>query len=174
MSIDATTALAGLLRDPDLRRRFCANRQATLRSMGVREDLHSSFEFLDAQALEQQAKTLVAKRFRAVEQLLPRTMRALGADALPEFERFAREFWPEGHLRHVVDAASFFRHLRGRRATGVYCAEAHLVSFVADGRRVALRWAPRTYVGGRPRNTVQLLYRRSGRVRQVFLYLGLR
>jgi hypothetical protein len=125
----------------------------------------------DADGLNQQAASLLNKRFHALARLIPRTMLLLGPRAWEEFVPFAAGYWPTGHLRHAADAAAFGMHLRRTARLGVCHAEIHVARFVARRRRLALCWAPGTPLGGRPRRSVQIIYRRRGRIRQLFFYL---
>lgn len=165
MPADLTTVLGRLLADGALRSEFRRDPAATARSLDV--DLSG----IDPEELERQAATLVDKRFREAARLLPRTIVMLGGDAERVFAAHAGLFWPQGHRRHADDAAAFGRFLRDRELP---CCRSELnrLAFGMGRGRLAFRFVPDAWVGGRARRALQVLYRRRGAVRSLAIYLG--
>lgn len=172
MAIELTTALGRLLRDAALRQLFRQDPTGTARVFGVREDLLSALTSLDPDELDLQADTLLRKRLHEVQRLLPNTFARLGAAAHELFLRYAGNHWPEGHLRHVEDAAAFEQYLLQYGRDYVCLSELNRVAFLASRRRIAVHWAPDVWLSGRRRHAIQILYRLRGCPRQLVLYLG--
>lgn len=108
---DVVSALAHLLSDQVLRERFIAEPRHVAMKLGLQgRDLEVVCK-LDALDLERQATTLLKKRWHEVSKLIPRTIAGL-EDGYSVFKYYAREHWPEGHRKHVEDAAGFLRFLR--------------------------------------------------------------
>ena len=165
MPADLTTVLGRLLSDPALRAEFRRDPEATARL------LDADLSGLDPAELEHQAETLVVKRFSEVSKILPCTIALLGGDAERVFRAHAALFWPEGHRRHAEDAAAFGRFLEERELP-FRRSELNRLRFAIGRGRVAFRFVPDAWVGGRARRALQVLYRRRGAVRSVAIYLG--
>ena len=112
--MDVTEPLTKLLTQPLLRAEFRADPRATACRL-VREDtLRATLVGLCPDQLDVQARLLIAKRWREVVALAPRSCE--GRFSL--FQTYAGTFWPTGHQRHHIDALGF------------------LASVAADGQRV--------------------------------------
>lgn len=66
---------------------------------------------LNHEDLAQQADGLISKRFYEVRQFIPMTLKALPMRGRKLFFKFADDYWPEGHQRHLLDALGFARFL---------------------------------------------------------------
>ena len=77
---------------------------------------------IDAGSLEHQADTLIQKRWHEVTKLLPNTIEKID-DVWTIFRYFATRSWPEGHLRHFVDAHNFVSFLEENQIVKVDAAE---------------------------------------------------
>ncbi len=170
--IDWVTFQARLLSDRQLRASFRRDPGATARSSGLRDTDLAIANEIDADDLEAQAETLITKRMRAVEQLLPFTWDRVGDDAAEHFRDYAQTSWPAGHRHHLLDAAGFCEHLRRHRIPSVCRAEANLARFAGGTARLRLHLVGNLCIDGRRRPGLQVLYRRSGRVRQFVTYLA--
>lgn len=171
MEIDFQRALALLLRDAGMRCRLRDDPGAIIAQMKLDEADAAALNAISAAALDQQAHTLVRKRFSEVAAFLPRTLATLN-NAFEQFEEFAAGFWPEGHRRHFEDALAFARWLT-RRSPGYVCSsERNRLEFIASGRRLGLR-ARKLMLGRRSRQAIQLFIRWNRRPREWTFYLGL-
>lgn len=168
MPSDAVTVLGRLLANPVLRRML---RSDPVLAAGALDADPALLEGLDPDALEEQARGLVEKRFHEVGKLLPRTVHGLGPAAAALFERHAASYWPEGHRRHALDALAFARFLESR-SEPVCRAELNRLRFGMTRLPFAFRWAPDVCVDGASRRALQILYRRRGAVRSLALYVG--
>jgi hypothetical protein len=169
MTTDLTTVLGRLLSDPALRATLRRDPEAAARALDADP---ATLAAVDSDGLEQQAETLLEKRFHEVGKLLPRTVAALGPDAERRFREHAAGFWPEGHRRHAEDASAFGRWLQGRRLPHSR-SELNRHRFALGARRFSLGFVNDAWVGGRSRRALQILYRRRGVVRSLALYLGI-
>ena len=122
--------------------------------------------------LESQAETLLDKRFREVKLLIPVTIMKLGPLARSHFIEYAQTFWPKGHLRHVLDAASFGQYLIENNPKCVCRSEINRMAFVANRRRFSCHLVRDAKVNGRYRSALQLCFRVRDMPRQLLLYLS--
>jgi hypothetical protein len=168
MPADLTTALGALLADSALRDRLRRDPEGVARALqvGVAE-----LQTLDPEDLERQAEGLIAKRFYEVRKRLPRTLNVLNPGSPDLFKQYAQGPWPEGHHRHVRDAANFAAFLDAR-GLPVSRSEWNRVKFHLGSRRAAIHYVPDVEVGGRRRRALQLLFRFRGSVRSCAFYLG--
>lgn len=159
--------LSRLLTDDGLRKRFCEDRERVVAELADDPATATFLSAIDGGQLDAQAETLLGKRQHEVAELLPQTWRHLGSDARELFRDYAANSpWPEGHLRHLVDACDFVSWLRqsGRAAVD---SEFNRISFAATGGRFAVRIIRET---SQLLPGVQFLARnRSGHVRQFIL-----
>jgi hypothetical protein len=169
MSADLTIALGKLLSDAALRERLRRDPEAasTLLDINV-----ATLRELDLEGLEAQAQGLIDKRFHEVAKRLPRTLAGLGARTAGTFREYATGVWPEGHDRHLQDAAAFGDFLK-RRGLPVCRSELNRVRFTCGRMPISIRLAPDVWVAGRSRWAVQVLIRRAAGVRSLAFYLGL-
>jgi hypothetical protein len=168
MPADLTTVLGRLLADPALRAQLRRDPDAVARALDADA---GALRDLELAALEQQAETLIDKRFHEVAKLLPLTMARLGGEARAAFEEHAARHWPEGHRRHADDAAAFGRFL-GERKLPSSASELNRLCFAMGTGRLSLRFVADAWVGGRARRALQVLYRRRGSVRSLVFYVG--
>ncbi|HLY11459.1 MAG TPA: hypothetical protein VKW04_19300 [Planctomycetota bacterium] len=166
MPADLTTALGALLSDRTLRETLRRDPREVARRLQIPEaDLHA----LDSEALEIQAESLIDKRRHEVSKQLPRTMALLGDLAPGLFREHAGIFWPEGHRRHVLDAARFGAFLM-ERGSPLCRSEWNRARFVAGSSPLGVRYAPDVWIGGRSRRAVEVFLRHRGTVRSRALY----
>jgi len=170
---DFTHALARLLSDAALRRRFQSDRSAVASELTADNQHVDALCAINLHQLEQQALALLRKRQSHVAQIIPRTWRHLGLGAEGRFREFAVQSpWPGGHKRHFEDAAAFCRFLKVQMPDRAVAAEHNWAAFVAGNRRLVVRFDIRLPVGNRTRPGVQILFRNSrGVPRQLAVYL---
>jgi hypothetical protein len=168
MSGDLTIALGKLLSDAALRETLRRDPEAasTLLDIDV-----ATLRGLDPDGLEQQAQGLIDKRFHEVAKRIPRTVAGLGARSAGTFRDYAAGAWPEGHDRHLKDAAAFGTFLE-RRGLPVCRSEMNRVRFASGRMPISIRVAPDVWAAGRSRRAVQILIRRAEGVRSLALYFG--
>ncbi len=168
MPSDLTTALGALLADSALRERLRRDPEGMARSLevGVGE-----LRALDPEDLERQAEGLIAKRLLEVGKRLPRTLNLLNRRGPDLFKQYAQGSWPEGHLRHVRDAAEFAAFLEAR-GLPVCRSERNRVKFHLGARRLAMHWIPDAVFAGKRRRALQILLRFRGTVHSCAVYMG--
>jgi hypothetical protein len=174
MSISATEALGRLLSSAALRERLRQDPQETMDKLSVRRDQRHIISTLDMEELGRQAESLLDKRFSEVERLIPVTITKLGSVARCYFGEYAQTFWPQGHLRHVLDAASFAQSLLKNNPDCVCRSEINRLVFVANRRRFSCHLVRDANLNGRYQSALQFLYRVHGVPRQLLLYLSWR
>jgi hypothetical protein len=112
--IELTSALARLLSDRDVRRRFRADPRHVAYDLSLSPHDAAILSAIDPVALETQAQALLDKRRGEVSRIIPRTWALLSAGHTQIFEEYAVRSWPAGHRRHLLDALGFVRFLIGR------------------------------------------------------------
>ena len=174
-STDLTTALARLLTDATLRDTYRQDRRLAAQRLSVGRGDIDAFCSLDPTGLDNQAKTLLKKRFHEASRILPETCSRLGQDARTWFWKYAQTHWPEGHRRHLEDAVCFCDFLIDTDNRNVCQSELNRLRFALEGRRLAVHLVRDLLViGGRRRRAIQILYRsRDGTPRQFAFYLKL-
>jgi hypothetical protein len=138
---DFITALGRLLNDGALRDAFAADSVVVMRQLELRESDRAEFLRLAPGDLEFQARVLLRKRFDLVRRALPRTCGIVGADAWPEFFKFARCRPTGGGQGSATDALAFCDHLRDTRGLRVCAQERARVRFAGGRRRIAIHLA---------------------------------
>jgi len=165
-TIDFTTALARLLRDPAQREAFARDTAGVTQQLHVRADDRAAFERLVPEELEAQAMVLLRKRFREVEVRLPSTCAAHGPGCWRLFLAHARRGWPASAS---ADALSFCEWLR-ERGERVSVREYNRQRFVARSGRLAIHLVDGPSAGSLPMG--QLLIRRGRRISELSLRFG--
>lgn len=99
-------------------------------------------------------------------------MSLLGAWAPGLFRDYADRSWPEGHRRHVRDAADFGGFLATRQRP-LCRSEWNRARFSAGTSALWVGYARDVWIGGRARGALELFLRWRGSVRSVAIYLGL-
>jgi len=169
MSADLTIALGRLLSDAALRETLRRDPEAASALLGINAE---TLRELDPDGLEQQARGLIDKRFHEVAKRLPRTFAGLDVRSPGVFREYASGVWPEGHDRHLQDAAAFGAFLE-RRGLPVCRSELNRVRFACGRMPISIRLAPDVWAAGRSRWAVQVLIRRAAGVRSLALYFGI-
>lgn len=127
--------LARLYTDAGLRRRFFADPLKTGEEFGLGRDDAQQLARLSARQVNFFADSLHAKRLQEVRDLLPLTVRALGARAASLFGDYAETNLPRGISKHREDAAAFADYLAEGGALGGADSE-----WVADLARYEKTW----------------------------------
>ena len=127
---------------------------------------------LDVEALEMQAQGLVEKRWHEVRKLLPQTAANLGSEGPAMFATYAEGHWPEGHRRHLLDAAAFGRHLGSTHSALLVESEVERIGFMAGGARCGLRFHLRLTNGNSFGPGLQILWR-NPEIREFVWFLAL-
>lgn len=172
-SVDFVTALARLLRSGQLRDAFAADPQAVMGEMRVRAGDRAAVLQLIPADLEFQAVILLRKRYAWVCRSLPRTCGALGERAWPEFQTYARSYWPFGTKATARDVVGFCDHLQ-RTGRGTVCPlEGQRARFVSETRRFAIRYVHASRNAGHRRRALQVFFRhRPGSWHEWLIYVG--
>jgi hypothetical protein len=133
--IESQRLLARLYTDPGLLSEFLTGRERFVASYGGTNACFLAG--IDTAALEYFAGSLVQKRRREVEKLLPWTSYALGEKFESEFRRYAAACLPGGIKKHAADAMAFCRFLR-KSPIDVAAKEAAKMEFMALALRFRL------------------------------------
>ena len=120
---DLISAIGRLLSNPVLRANFSKSPREIARGMGLSGNETELLVQIDVASLDRQAETLMQKRWHEVTKLLPNTIAQIGDEAETLFRYFARHSWPEGHLRHYVDAHNFVSFLEENQVVEVDATE---------------------------------------------------
>lgn len=174
--------IAHLYCDAGFRAAFFAAPLDHASETGLSNDLIQQIATAIPDEIEYFAKTLVWKRQRAVEKMLPMTRAALGADFAREFENFATRFQPESLKKHLEDALAFAAAIENSsadaeiRATARY--ERTRLRFFSEQRRFSIcrvtegvrgRVAGIAEPTGRGRSRIAVWIRTGRRVRHFFV-----
>jgi glucan biosynthesis protein len=114
-SVDLTTAIGRLLSDAGLRTVFRGSPNVAAEMINLDTKDVAMFIQLDISQIEDQAATLLNKRWNEVRSLIPKTVQDLGEEAHDLFMFYANQNWPEGHRRHPLDAFQFLQFLIGNK-----------------------------------------------------------
>ena len=149
--------LAELFVDPALRKSFLGEPQVT----GKRFDLDDAEieEFLEVvqTELDYYADSLVWKRFREIEKLLPRLRGVLGRDFRSCFFEYAPSFNPDGVRKHYADGLEFCRWIEASTDPILSTAKASAeferkrLQFVSGERSIAFCRLPGSTAGNERR-----------------------
>jgi hypothetical protein len=169
--IDLTTALGRLLCHRSLRRDFARSPIEAAHQIGICESDLEAFLNLNCESIESQAQTLIQKRLFEVSRLLPATFTLGGTQSIIDFEDYAEAHWPEGHRRHLNDAAEFCKYLdlNGRPL----CRSEHnRVRFAAREKNFGIHLV-RAAIGSKRRCAVQILIRlKNTHLREFALHMA--
>ncbi len=113
--LDTQNFLARIYTDAQLRREFFSSPEKIGRENHLTEkEIREFVEILPVE-LNFFAESLLWKRLREVEKLLPVTRKLLAADFENEFREFASRFTPVSIKKHLEDAVEFCRFLQSKR-----------------------------------------------------------
>lgn len=169
MPIDFTTALGRLLSDGRLRALYLRDRAAAVRTLDLQTEDIPAFRALDAEALEAQACSLLDKRFHELGKFLPLTLARLKNEARKVFYKYANEYWPSGHRRHLDEAIVFGEFLQKQRPQYLDQAEFNRLCFCRTGRQRVIHVIRPGFLPA-----IQVLYRdRRNSPREILFVFGL-
>jgi hypothetical protein len=170
--IDLTTALGRLLCSRSLRREFARSPIEAAHKIGICETDHEAFLNLNSESIESQAQRLIQKRLFEVSRLLPATFRLGGTQSIIDFEDYAEAHWPQGHRRHLNDAAEFCRYLESN-CRPLCRSEHNRVRFAAQKNNFRIHLVRRAALGSKQRCAVQILLRlRNSHLREFALHMA--
>ncbi|MCB1221892.1 MAG: hypothetical protein H7A35_11225 [Planctomycetales bacterium] len=106
--------LARLLSDGGRLGSFISDRAGWLDDNAADPAARSALLAIPAEDLLAQRGTLVAKRWRAVLELLPESSFGNPGFCRAIFEDYADRYWPEGHMRHERDALAFLQFCQSK------------------------------------------------------------
>ena len=125
MGLAETQALlARLYTDAPLRARFLADPAAVGASCGVTAREAADLAVCAGPQIERFARSLIHKRRREVEKLLPGSLRALGPGRFSAlFDRHAAAYVPSGVARHRSEALAFAASIRPGDPEGAFARD---------------------------------------------------
>lgn len=103
--------LARLYTDPDLRRSFFEDPAGVAREAGLDETEAATLAAISSNELDGFAHSLLWKRLREAEKLLPHLVPAMGEEFRTVFFDFASTYNPLGTKKHLDDAIEFCRSI---------------------------------------------------------------
>lgn len=163
-------ALALLLSDAGMRRRFSENADIVINELKLNAQDRRLLQSVSAQQLEIQAQLLIKKRLREVYKIVPLTMKGLGTTVFSVFAQYAVQYWPQSHRRHEQDAARFCAYLK--QCQHPYNrSEWNRMRFVLRGYRYWFDFASDALVKGKKSCVLQVLYRRKHIPMELRFYL---
>jgi hypothetical protein len=171
MTDELVQTLAQLLSNSCLRQAFREQPQRVLDDLGISGRTRQFFLELPVAQLEVQAKLLIRKRMREVQQLIPLTMQYLGKQTSEIFWQFAENNWPTGHQRHLVDADRFCRFLLEQGHPVNQC-EYHRIRFRLSRAKWRLYFVRDAVIAGRRKYAVQFLFRSRVKIHERRFYLS--
>lgn len=107
--------LAKLYTDPEIQEAYFADANAVLELYGIRDGEAEAFSALADIEVRFFAESLLAKRFREVQKLLPTSSKLLGPKFREYFVTFASNFNPTSVKKHTEDAIAFAQVLISQR-----------------------------------------------------------
>ncbi len=110
--LDVQNFTARIYTDENLRREFLSAPEQTGRENNLSEKEIVELAAVFPEELNFFVESLVYKRLRAVEKLLPLTARALAEDFEKHFREFAVKYTPESIKKHLEDALRFAEFLQ--------------------------------------------------------------
>lgn len=113
--LDVQNFTARLYTDANLRREFLSAPEEIGRANNLTEPEIAELAQVLPEELNFFAESLLYKRLREVEKLLPFTKKALADDFEKRFRRFAAEFTPESVKKHLEDAIRFAEFLQSEK-----------------------------------------------------------
>ena len=105
--------LVRLYTDADFAAGFFEDPEAVKDVQNVSQDEVREISDATRKEIELFARSLIAKRQREVEKLLPLTCRYLAEDLRPMFRKFAQAFNPTSTKKHLEDAIEFANFIGG-------------------------------------------------------------
>ena len=139
--MDETNILSLLLKESSARRALVDSAEDFRETYSLDERLFDFVRQLDQGQLEEQAISLLKKRFGQIRHFLPSTLAAIGSQAWPIFESWGEQHWPTGHRRHLQDAVDFVNHCA--TVGHPYSAkEKNRIQFQWDRPRFRIHWLP--------------------------------
>lgn len=110
--LDVQNFTARIYTDENLRRKFLSAPEQTGRENNLSEKEIAELAAVFPEELNFFADSLLYKRLREVEKLLPLTARALSKDYEKHFREFAVQYTPESIKKHLEDAVRFAEFLQ--------------------------------------------------------------
>jgi hypothetical protein len=119
--LEQQNVLARLLTDPDFRARFLADPDSVRREHGLKRSEIEDILAVASSDLDVFAESLVWKRLREAEKLLPITKRVSGDEFRKGFLEYAPTFNPRSIKKHYEDAVRFSQFLEGQNTSEPAC-----------------------------------------------------
>jgi hypothetical protein len=169
--MDFITALGRLLHDEQLLDAFGAQPQEVATHFGLLESDRHAFLSLSVSDLEFQAGILLRKRFDLIKHIIPRTLGTLGERGRPAFLRYARNHWPAGPNKELLDAAGFCRSCEGEDSKFICQREWNRLNFALGRQRFAILFVRDVNIRNRNRKGLQIFVRlKAAHWREFFLF----
>jgi hypothetical protein len=121
--LEAQNFLAKIYTDENLRREFLSAPEKTGRENNLSEKEIAELAAIFPAELNFFAESLIYKRLRAVEKLLPVTAKSFKENFETCFREFANQYTPESSKKHLEDALQFAEFLQTKRIEPVWVAD---------------------------------------------------
>ena len=106
-----TQLLADVLANPTIRKELVGNPQNLFERYELSVGQKQSLLSIVPEEIQQQAITLIDKRWHEINKLIPKTISFNPTEIQELFRFFATKFWPTGYRRHQIDAMKFIAFL---------------------------------------------------------------
>ena len=135
--MDEIEVLSLLLQDAECRKMLAQNAELLSVKLGLQEEQIKFLNGLDPTQLESQADDLLRKRIFEIRKFAPSTLKANEPRVMSRFVNTVSRQWPEGHLRHLVDARQFLEAL-ANCGDSVDYRELNCIRFQLERKRIAI------------------------------------
>ncbi len=115
--LEQQNVLARLYTDREFRTQFNAEPLATGRNLGLSDGEIGELSEYAREEVERFSDSLIWKRLREVEKMIPATSKLLGEQLQEAFFDFAPTFNPQDVRKHYEDAVAFCRFLQSKALT---------------------------------------------------------
>ena len=135
--------LVKLYTDPVFREAFYSHPEDIGRDFRLTADEIAEISVAARDGVKQFSESLVWKRLREVEKMLPKTRHLLSDDFEPAFLAFAPSYNPQGIKKHYEDAVEFCRFLTEDRsfsesARNAASFESTRLTFINENKKLAV------------------------------------
>jgi len=168
---DFTTALARLLSNSTLRKRFFLNPDAIITEFSLSKNDRDNLLSLSFNEIEIQATTLLNKRLHEVQKMIPATFAYDKLLLTGEFFNYAQNYWPTGYNKHSLDAVHFCQYLKLKKLP-FSAAEVNRLKFSSKQHHFAVYFHKKLPVCGHYHLALQIMYRFRVKQKELQLYLA--
>ncbi len=135
--MDEIEILSLLLQDAECRTMLAQDADLLSAKLGLQGEQIKFLNGLDPDQLQSQADDLLRKRIFEIRKFAPSTLKANEPKVMSRFVNTVSRQWPEGHLRHLVDARQFLEALADSGDSVDY-RELNCIRFQLERKHIAI------------------------------------